>query len=145
MQPKKDKGMERFSVDFEVTNYRDLVAAESGTLEPSKVRRVRLKGVVDTGATHVVLPTKIVKQLGLPKTRKVRVRYADGRRTTRNIVSDVHIDVQGRDGTFQAVSEPNREDALIGAIVLEALDFLPDCTHQRLVPRDPDIITTEIE
>lgn len=32
---------------------------------------------------------------------------------------------------------PKREDALIGAIVFEALDLLVDCKRQRVVPRDP--------
>ena len=35
--------------------------------------------------------------------------------------------------------------ALIGAIVLEALDLLVDCRKQRLYPRDPDYVVSEIE
>ena len=35
--------------------------------------------------------------------------------------------------------------ALIGAIVLEDLDLLVDCTNQRLVPRDPKYVVSEIE
>jgi hypothetical protein len=38
-----------------------------------------------------------------------------------------------------------RKTALIGAIVLEQLDLLVDCTHQRLVPRDPRYQIVEIE
>ena len=41
--------------------------------------------------------------------------------------------------------EPGRESALIGAIVLEDLDFLVDCAGQRLVPRDPKHIISEVE
>jgi hypothetical protein len=37
---------------------------------------------------------------------------------------------------FTAIVEPKRATALIGAIVLEDLDPLVDCTNQRLVPRD---------
>ncbi|MBI4605120.1 MAG: hypothetical protein HY721_24415, partial [Planctomycetes bacterium] len=44
-----------------------------------------------------------------------------------------------------AVVEPNRPDALIGAIVLEELDLLPDMARQTLVPRDPHQVITEIE
>jgi hypothetical protein len=36
-----------------------------------------------------------------------------------------------------AIIEPKRETALIGAIVLEYLDLLVDCTAQKVVPRDP--------
>ena len=51
----------------------------------------------------------------------------------------------GRDSVFTAAVEPKRESALLGAIVLEELDFLVDCTGQRLVPRDPKYIISEIE
>jgi hypothetical protein len=92
-----------------------------------------------------VLPGKITKQLGLPKGDKVKVRYADGRRTTRDSADDAYIEMLGRHGTFRAVVEQKREDALIGAIVLETFDLVADCTRQRLVPRDPDFIVSEIE
>ena len=36
-----------------------------------------------------------------------------------------------------AISEPGREDALIGSLVLETLDFLVDPLKERLIPRDP--------
>jgi predicted aspartyl protease len=137
--------MGRFSVEFELANYRDIIAAEIGALGADKVRRVRIKGVVDTGASQLVLPGNVVKQLGLPKGDKVKVRYADGRRLTRDSVSDVYLQMLHRHGTFNAVVEPKRDDALIGAIVLEALDLLPDCNRQCLVPRDPHFVVSEIE
>jgi hypothetical protein len=51
----------------------------------------------------------------------------------------------GRRGTFRAILEPDRTDALIGAIVLAGLDLLVDCHIQSLHPRDPDQIIAEIE
>lgn len=137
--------MGRFSVEFDAANYRDVVAADLGALDPEKVRRARIRGVVDTGASQLVLPAKIAKALGLPRGNKVKVRYADARKTTRDSVDDVYIEILGRHGTFTAIVEPKREDALIGAIVLEAFDLLPDCRRQRLVPRDPDFIVSELE
>ena len=58
-----------------------------------------------------------------------------------------HIDVEllGRHGTFKAIVEPKRKDALIGAIVLEDLDLVVDCVSQTLLPRDPNRIIAEIE
>jgi clan AA aspartic protease len=139
------RGMGKFSVEFDVSNYADVLDARRGLLAPEKVRRARISGVVDTGATHFVLPGTVVKQLGLSKARQTKVRYADGRKATRDVVNDAYVEILGRDSTFQAVVEPKRQDALIGAIILEALDLLPDCANQRLVPRDPNIMTTEIE
>ena len=55
------------------------------------------------------------------------------------------LQIQGRDGVFSAIVEPGRSEALIGAIVLEDLDFLVDCAQQKLIPRDPTYIVSEIE
>jgi predicted aspartyl protease len=107
---------------------------------------MKIQGLVDPGATRMVLPAAVVKELGLSiKDQKIQVRYADGRRALRKEVAGVHVAVQGRSGLFQAVVEPKPETALIGAIVLEDLDFLVDCGKQRLVPRDPDFVVNEIE
>src|SRR5262249_37852128 len=114
-------------------------------LEPKKVRRLNITGVVDSGAARLVLPQKVVKQLGLPYTRKVKVRHADGRTATRNAVKGGNLQLLGRDGVFTTLLEPKLQPALVGAIVLEDLDLLVDCTHQRLVPRDPRFVISEIE
>ncbi len=137
--------MGRFPVDVTIANNEDVIDARKGTLPPEKVRRVQIKGVVDTGASRLVLPASVVKQLGLPEAGTVAVRYADHRKATRKRVKEALITIEGREGSFSAVVEPKRTDALIGAIVLEELDLLPDCTNLRLRPRDPKQIIAEIE
>ena len=137
--------MERFSVEFEVANNVDINVAERGLLPAEKVRRLTISGVVDPGATRLVLPEKVVKELGFPSRGKVKVQYANNQMATREAVKEVYVRIQGRDGVFTAIVEPKRRDALIGAIVLEDLDFLVDCTHERLVPRDPRFVVSEIE
>jgi predicted aspartyl protease len=135
----------RFTVEFELTNYRDAHLADAGALPKEAVRRMRLSGVVDTGATRLVLPQDAVTALGLPLAGMTSCRFADGRREEREVVADAYVEIQGRSGVFKAVVEPGRRDALIGAIVLEDLDFVADCVTQRLVPRDPRGIFTEID
>ena len=138
--------MSRFTVEFEIVNNQDLTLALGGHLDPAKVRRRKIKGVVDSGASRLVLPLAVVKELGLPiKTSKVKVRYADGRRALRREADEARVYIQGRDGAFTAIVEPKRETALIGAIVLEDLDFLVDARKELLVPRDPDYVLSEIE
>lgn len=137
--------MGRFAVEFEVANNKDLGAADLGLLEPDKIRRLKIRGVVDSGATRLVLPEKVVKQLGLSTQGRVKVKYANNQKATRDLVMDVYVKILGRPGVFTAVVEPKRESALIGAIVLEDLDFLVNCTHQKLVPRDPRFVVSEIE
>jgi predicted aspartyl protease len=135
----------RFSVELEVANNEDVVKARAGFLPPEQVRRCRISGLVDTGATRLVLPASVVAALGLRDAGEVRVRFADGRRESKSVVGDVQVEIQGRSSVFTAVVEPGRADALIGAIVLEELDFVPDCTRQALLPRDPRGLFAEIE
>ncbi len=137
--------MGRFKVDVELANNDDISAANRGDLDAVKVRRVTIQAVVDSGATRLVLPGVVARELGLTATEKVGVRYADGRRAKRDRVQGVYLKLLGRDSVFSAAVEPKRESALLGAIVLEELDFLVDCTNQRLVPRDPKYIISEIE
>ena len=146
MKPEGDHKMGRFSVDIEISNYDDLANVRSGHLASAKVRRKKISALVDCGATRLVLPEAVAQQLGLPiKKSKTRVRYADGRRALRFEVEAVHLRLQGREGVFSAALEPKRDTALVGAIVLEDLDLLVNCQHQRLVPRDPRVAIYELE
>jgi predicted aspartyl protease len=137
--------MGRFSVPFVIANNRDVVQAAPGVPIPAGVKHLVLSGVVDSGAARLVLPQRAVDELQLQGHGETKVRYADGRRETRSVVTNVWLQLLGRDGVFSAVIEPDRSDALIGAIVLEELDLLVDCTTQTLRRREPDSILTEIE
>ncbi len=137
--------MGRFSVELEIANNDDLALARRGLLPPDQVRRETIHGVVDSGATKLVLPQAVVKRLGLPLGDKIKVRYADGRKVQREGAEGVYVQLLGRHGTFTAIVEPRRKTALVGAIVLEDLDLLVDCTAQRVVPRDPRGAIYEIE
>ena len=145
MQSKGANGMGRFSVDIEIANYADLIRARDGTLPPDQVRRETISGVVDPGAAMLVLPPQVVKKIGLAMGDKINVRYADGRRAQRREAEGAYVELLGRHGIFTAIVEPKRTTALVGAIVLEALDLLVDCQRQRLIPRDPRGPIYEIE
>jgi predicted aspartyl protease len=145
MRPKGATSVGRFSVEFEVANNDDLALVRRGLLPADQVRRETIHGLVDSGATRLVLPEAVVKRLGLPLSTAVNVCYADGRRAKRRAVKGVFVRLLGRDSTFTAICEPKRETALIGAIVLEDLDLLVDCVAQQVVPRDPRGETFEIE
>ena len=141
----KEPMMGRFSVEVELANQKDLFRAEVGLITPEQVRRIRVRGVVDSGATRLVIPAAVAQQLGLETAGSAKVRYADGHTAERLIVKDIHLSYGGRESVFNAIVEPDRESILIGAIVLEDLDFLVDCGSQRLIPRDPKQIVSEAE
>jgi predicted aspartyl protease len=139
------KTMGKFNVEFQVFNEGDLEMVDRGLLPADQVRQQTITGVVDPGAAMLVLPQSVVKHLGLRIKGKTRVRYADHRTKDRWEVKGAHVELLGRSDTFSAVVEPKRTTALVGAIVLEALDLLVDCRLQRLVPRDPRGTIFEIE
>lgn len=135
----------RFKVEMEVSNNDDVAVARRGLLDKAKVRRKTILGVVDSGAAHLVLPQKFADDLGFVAVSKVKVRNANGRTSTRPQVEGVYLELQGRHGIFSAILEPKRDTALIGAIVLEEMDFLIDCRKGILYPRDPKMVISEIE
>lgn len=137
--------MGRFSVKLEMANSTDRALAERGHLGADQVRTASCPAVVDTGASHLVLPEKIAAKLGVPVLGKTRVKYADERRLVRDVVGYVEVELLGRRGIFKAVVEPKRKDALIGAIVLEDLDLLVDPRARKLRRRDPRFFIAEIE
>lgn len=141
----KREKMGRFAVEVELENRKDRNVSEAGFLKPELIRRMRVRGTVDSGATRLILPAAVAKELGLEKIGRTKVKYADGRIATRDIVGDVHLAYAGREGVFDAIVEPKRETALIGAIVMEVLDVVVDCTRLALVPRDPKNIISEVE
>jgi predicted aspartyl protease len=138
-------GVGRFSVEVQLANFEDMAAERRGHLELEKVRRVKVAGWVDSGATRLVLPESIAQKLGLTPTGKVNVTYANGRTAIRDTVQGVYVEIMGRHGIFSASLEPRRKTILIGAIVLEELDFLIDPRRQRLYPRDPKMVLMEAE
>ncbi|MDX1946013.1 MAG: retroviral-like aspartic protease family protein [Pirellulaceae bacterium] len=140
---KTEKG--RIALEVELTNYEDKVRARNGDIPPEKVRRIRIDAIVDTGAAHLVIPQSAADALGVPVIGEAGVRYADESRAKKKIVNAVEVSLLSRSGIFRAIVEPARTEVLLGAIVLEDMDFIVDCRAQKLVPRDPEMIQSEIE
>lgn len=136
--------MGRIDVTVKLANNEDVVLADRGKL-PGQPVRIELMGIVDTGAARLVLPGRVADELHLAPAGTTNARYADQRKAKRPMVKNVWLELLGRSGVFSAIIEPKRETALIGAIVLEELDLIADCTTQTVHPRDPRGIVSEIE
>jgi predicted aspartyl protease len=145
MESQRNGKMGRVAVEIEVASNVDVMLADLKMIEPEKIRRLKVPAIVDTGSTRLVLPEAVVAQLGLTPTDRTTVKYADLRRVERPVVYNVWLTLQGRRGVFSAVVEPDRADALVGAIVMEELDFLVDCGTNTVVPRDPNTTISEVE
>ena len=115
-----------------VINHADQIRAESGIITADQIRSVTLNNVlVDTGATTLCLPAKIIAQLGLKKLKEVDVNTANGV-SKANIFQDAKLLISGREGTFECLELPGGNNALLGVIPLESLGLEPDLKNQTL-------------
>ena len=129
---------------LELQNNDDAALARRGLKPPEEVRSVEIDGWADTGAAQLVLPKAVTDALGVPVIGEAKVRFADGRPDVRPVVGEVRLRMGGRDGVFKAIVEPGREDALIGAIVLEELDMVAGPVTGTCRPRDAERILAEM-
>jgi hypothetical protein len=57
--------MGRVTVEIALSNYHDMLRAEDGDLSTSNIRRSAVSGIVDSGAARLVLPPRVVRELGV--------------------------------------------------------------------------------
>lgn len=122
-------------VELDMENFADRVLADQGYLDPGQVRAERVKALVDTRATLLVLPQDLVEALGLKSRGKAIVTYADERKEEREIAGVVTVKVGNRSMNVDCIVGPPRSEPLVGHIVLEGMDLIVDATAQKLVPR----------
>jgi predicted aspartyl protease len=125
--------MGRVLTEATIENIRDLWAAEQGSLPAEQVRRVTVTdALVDTGATTLNLPSRIIRQLGLIKRGDKRSTSSHGVGTVA-MYEAVRLTIMGRDMTVDPVEVPDEVPVLVGQIPLELLDLVPDPRTGRLI------------
>ncbi len=125
--------MGRVLTELTVENLKDLWDVEKGLLAADKARRIEVKdALVDTGATALGLPSRLIQQLGLTLRHSRRVNTAAGVREA-NVYEAVRLTVQGRDCTIDVAELPDTAPVLLGEVPLELLDFVVDPRGQRLI------------
>jgi len=127
------KQMGQVITTITVTNRIDRVMAERGFISAEEVRSVILDNVVvDTGATLLSLPARIISQLGLIQVGERDVETSAGIKKGR-IFADAQIIVEGREGRFDCLELPEGVYAvLLGVIPMEELGLEPDLKNRRL-------------
>jgi predicted aspartyl protease len=88
--------------------------------------------LVDTGATLLSLPGKLVRELGLTEQRRRTARTTAGT-TTFRICGPVRLTVQDRQCIVEVAEIADDCPVLIGQVPLELLDFVVDPCSQRLI------------
>ena len=106
-------------------------AEEVGFLTPT-VRRIEVHDArVDTGATYVSMPMRLIDQLGLKKIKTVEAKT--DRPIRFGIYEPVKLTIQGRDCEVRVAEVADNCPVLIGYIPLELLDFVVSPKEQRLI------------
>lgn len=123
----------KVSVAARIESLRDIHSAESGALPAEQIRAVDVEdALVDTGASLLSLPRKLVQQLGLKRMRTRTARTAGGIMQF-GIYDAVRLTVQQRDCLVQVAEIPDECPVLIGQVPLEMLDFVVDPSGQELI------------
>ena len=113
--------MGTFSVDLWVGN---LFAEEGATVS----------ALVDTGATNSMLPSGLLRQLGIEPVEIRYARVADGRRVELQ-TAWARFSVQGRNAVARVAFGPEGR-YLVGATTLEDLALVVDPVDQRLIEQE---------
>ena len=125
--------MGRVLTEATVENLKDLWDAERGRLPHEEVRRITVPdALVDTGATLLSLPTRVIRQLGLAPTSARRVTSSTGGGRAM-MYEAVRLTILGRSCTMDVMEVPDDVPVLIGQIPLEHLDFVVDLRSRSLI------------
>ncbi len=120
-------------VSARIENLFDIQDVFNGRITDDQVRRLEVEdAMVDTAATTLSLPKRLISDLGLRQLRTARARTSSGM-TTFGIYSPVRLTIQSRDCTVEVAELPDECPPLIGVIPLEILDFIVDPKRQLLI------------
>ena len=126
--------MDKITAEVQIENAVDWIRAEGDGGAP--IRSVTTLAHVDTGVTELCVGEDVARPLGLREVRRVGLVLADGRETTAPVVGPVRVTVLGRSVLHELVVLPPGTEALLGTIVLGALDLIVDPSGRRLLARD---------
>ncbi len=125
--------MGRVVTEATIENLEDLWRERRGTCPPDQVRRVMVPdALVDTGATLLSLPSRLIRQLGLNEQYRRRVTSSVGIAEA-GVYDAVRLTIQGRSCTMDVMEVPDDVPVLIGQLPLEHLDFVIDPRSRTLV------------
>jgi Aspartyl protease len=97
----------RVLTEATIENLSDLWDAERGLCPHERVCRVIVPdALVDTGATLLSLPTRLIRQLGLAERSKKRVTSSSGI-SEAAMYDAVRLTIQGRDCTMDVMEVPD--------------------------------------
>lgn len=125
--------MGKVLVKATIENLFDLESRERGLLPADQVRSVEVEdALVDTEATTLLMPKRLIAHLGLRLFRNREARGLGGY-VSLPMYSAVRLTIEGRDCALDVGEIDDSFPVIIGQIPLEALDWVVDVNGQRLI------------
>ncbi len=92
---------------------------------------VRIKALVDSGATMLVIPPEVEEELQLEERDKAIVTTADGTTRTVRMVGGIRIHFENRTTCCDALVMGNQ--VLLGAIPMQGMDVIISPKEEKLI------------
>jgi predicted aspartyl protease len=125
--------IDKVLVTAKIENLGDLYNVKQGMLPDDQVRRIEVAdAVIDTGATTLLLPKRMINALGLEPLRTRHSRGLGGEFIL-PVYGTVRLTIQGRDCPLDVGEIGDEYPVLVGQIPLEALDWVVDTKGRRLI------------
>jgi predicted aspartyl protease len=125
--------MGRVQVAARLENLEDVYKAAQGALPADQVRAVDVTdALIDTGATGLLVPRRLIAQLGLLPLRPRPARTIAGSVEV-SMYRAVRLTVQGRDCISDVGEIGDEFSVVIGQVPLELMDWVVDPKGQRLI------------
>jgi predicted aspartyl protease len=125
--------MGKLVVPAKIENLFDVESRERGQLSEHEVRTVTVTdALIDTGATGLLIPKRLLGQLGLRPYRTRRSRTIAGI-VEHRIYTAVRLTVQGRDCLSDVIEVPDDLPVIIGQVPLELMDWVIDLKGLKLI------------
>lgn len=125
--------MGKVIVSAKIENLEDKYMAYKGLLPPEQIRTLDVDdALIDTGATGLMIPSRLLKPLGLRPTEVKHGRTVSGPITMQKYEA-VRLTLQGRNCVVEVHEIPDHSPVLIGQIPLESMDWVVDPKNQRII------------
>ena len=121
------------TAEITLVNLEDKLLAKNNVIPDSKVRKINVTALVDSGAYFLAINENIKEQLGLASLRKVPAALANNTVVNLDMVGPIEVLFENRTATVDAMVLPGRSEVLLGSIPMEAMDVLVDPRRQMLV------------
>lgn len=125
--------MGKVLVRAKIENLEDLFGVHKGLIKPEEARSIELTdALVNTGASTLMVPKRLISQLGL-RYLQTRPGRGLGGSVSIPMYSAVRLTIEGRNCTLDVGEIDDQFPVLVGQIPLEMMDWVVDPIGQRLI------------